>query len=84
MTTLADDLVPDRLWAIVEPLLPAPPRPPYGGRHRTISDRACLAAIVYMAPHLHSLAAPARPGTRLRLTGDLLAPPDRVGQRRRL
>jgi transposase len=28
---------------------PAPPRPPYGGRHRTISDRACLAAIIYMA-----------------------------------
>jgi len=49
MTTLVDDLVPDELWAIVEPLLPAPPRPPYGGRHRTISDRACLAAIVYMA-----------------------------------
>jgi transposase len=33
----------------VEPLLPARPRPPYGGRHRTISDRACFAAIVYMA-----------------------------------
>ena len=49
MTTLAEDLVPDELWAIVEPLLPAPPRPPYGGRHRTISDRACLAAIIYMA-----------------------------------
>ncbi len=49
MTTLVDGLVPDELWAIVEPLLPAPPRPPYGGRHRTISDRACLAAIVYMA-----------------------------------
>ena len=49
MTTLADDLVPDELWALVAPLLPAPPRPPYGGRHRTISDRACLAAIVYMA-----------------------------------
>jgi transposase len=49
MTTLADDLVPDKLWAIVVPLLPPPPRPPYGGRHRTISDRACLAAIVYMA-----------------------------------
>jgi transposase len=30
-------------------LLPAPPRPRYGGRHRTISDRACLAAIVFMA-----------------------------------
>jgi transposase len=41
--------VPDQLWALVEPLLPAPPRPPYGGRHRTISDRACLAAIVFMA-----------------------------------
>ena len=49
MTTLVDDLVPDQLWALVEPLLPAPPRPPYGGRHRTISDRNCFAAIVYMA-----------------------------------
>jgi transposase len=36
MTTLADDLVPDELWAIVAPLLPAPPRPPYGGRHREV------------------------------------------------
>jgi transposase len=49
MTTLADDLVPDELWAIVEPLLPAPPRPPYGGRHRTVPDRNCFAALVYMA-----------------------------------
>ena len=49
MTTLIDDLVPDELWVLVEPLLPAPPRPPYGGRHRTISDRACFAAIVFMA-----------------------------------
>jgi transposase len=49
MTTLAEDLVSDELWALAAPLLPAPPRPPYGGRHRTISDRACLAAIVYMA-----------------------------------
>jgi transposase len=49
MTTFIDDLVPDELWALVEPLLPAPPRPPYGGRRRTISDRACFAAIVYMA-----------------------------------
>jgi transposase len=82
MTTLADDLVSDELWALVEPLLPAPPRPPYGGRHRTISDRACLAAIVYMArtstpggscPLASSAAAP----------GDLLAPAHRVGQRRR-
>jgi transposase len=49
MTILVDDLVSDELWALVEPLLPAPPRPPYGGRHRTVSDRNCLAAIVFMA-----------------------------------
>jgi transposase len=49
MTTLADDLVPDELWALVAPLLPAPPRPPYGGRRRAIPDRNCLAAIMYMA-----------------------------------
>jgi transposase len=35
--------------AIVEPLLLPPPRPPYGGRHRTIADRACFATTVYMA-----------------------------------
>jgi transposase len=49
MATLVDDLVPDELWALVAPLLPAAPRPAYGGRHRTIPDRACFAAIVYMA-----------------------------------
>jgi hypothetical protein len=48
MTTLAGDLVPDGLWAIVVPLLPAPPRPPYGGRHRVIPDRNCFAAIVWV------------------------------------
>jgi hypothetical protein len=61
-----------------------PPRPPYGGRHRTIPDRACFAAIVYMAPHLDSLAATARPRAWLRVTGDVLAPPGRVGRRRRV
>jgi transposase len=49
MATLVDDLVPDQLWAIVEPLLPPHPRPPYGGRHRAIPDRNCFAAIIYMA-----------------------------------
>jgi transposase len=49
MTTLADDLVPNELWALVAPLLPTPPRPPYGGRQPAISDRNCFAAIVYMA-----------------------------------
>jgi transposase len=49
MTTLVDKLVPDELWRLVKPLLPLPPRPPYGGRHRTIPDRNCFAAIVFMA-----------------------------------
>jgi transposase len=49
MTTLVEDLVPEELWAIVEPLLPPPPRPWYGGRRRGIPDRNCFAAIVYMA-----------------------------------
>ena len=48
MANLIDDLVPDELWALVKPLLPVP-RPPYGGRPRTILDRNCSAAIVYMA-----------------------------------
>ena len=26
MATLVDELVPDQLWAMVEPLLPVPPR----------------------------------------------------------
>ena len=49
MTTLVDALVPDDLWAILQPLLPPPPRPWWGGRRRTIPDRNCSAAIVFMA-----------------------------------
>jgi transposase len=49
MTTLIDQLVPDELWAIAQPLLPPPPRPRWGGRTRTIPDRNCFAAIIYMA-----------------------------------
>jgi transposase len=49
MTTLVDTLVPDELWRLVEPLLPPPPRPWWGGRRRTIPDRNCFAAVVYMA-----------------------------------
>jgi hypothetical protein len=36
MTILVDDLVPDGLWAMVEPLLPAPPRPPYDTRRPVV------------------------------------------------
>src|SRR6266498_164306 len=49
MTTLVDKLVPDELWQLVEPLLPPRPRPWWGGRRRTIPDRNCFAAIVFMA-----------------------------------
>jgi transposase/IS5 family transposase len=49
MTTLVDNLVPDELWGLVAPLLPIPPRPPYGGRRRAVPDRNCFAAIVYRA-----------------------------------
>jgi transposase len=48
-TALVEELVPDQLWQLVSPLLPLPPRPPYGGRRRTVPDRSCFAAIVCMA-----------------------------------
>jgi transposase len=48
MPTLADRLVPDQLWQLVEPLLPSRPPHHHGGRPRQISDRACFAAVVFM------------------------------------
>ena len=40
-------LVSDELWSIVEPLLPAEPAKPKGGRPR-VSDRAALTGIVFV------------------------------------
>ncbi len=40
-----DALVPDDLWAVIEPLLPSEPEKPKGGRPRS-SDRAALAGII--------------------------------------
>lgn len=40
-------MVPDRLWAILEPLLPDEPAKPKGGRPR-IADRAALAGILFV------------------------------------
>ena len=40
-------LVSDELWAIVEPLLPADPPKPKGGRPR-VPDRACLTGIIFV------------------------------------
>jgi transposase len=48
MPSLADRLVPDELWALVEPLLPPPPPREHGGAPRQIPDRACFAAVVFM------------------------------------
>jgi transposase len=40
-------LLPDRLWELLEPLLPARVPKPRGGRPR-LSDRACLAGVVFV------------------------------------
>jgi transposase len=49
MITLADRLLPDQLWQRLQPLLPPPPSRARGGAPRTVSDRACMAAIIFMA-----------------------------------
>jgi transposase len=49
MITLADRLLPDALWQRLQPLLPPPPSRARGGAPRTVSDRACMAAIIFMA-----------------------------------
>jgi transposase len=49
MTILVDDLVPTNCGRWWSRCYRRPPRPPYGGRRRTIPDRNCFAAIVFMA-----------------------------------
>ena len=44
---MAKPLVPDDLWDRVEPLVPAEPPKPKGGRPR-IPDRACLTGIIFV------------------------------------
>src|SRR6266536_3096816 len=46
MQPLPDRLLPDTLWERIRPLLPPPPG---GGAPRTVPDRACMAAILFMA-----------------------------------
>jgi transposase len=46
---LADKLLPDALWQRIQPLLPPPPSRARGGAPRTVADRACMAAIIFMA-----------------------------------
>jgi transposase len=49
MATLTDKLLPDGLWQRIQPLLPPPPSRARGGVPRTVADRACMAAIIFMA-----------------------------------
>ena len=44
---MSKPLLPDELWAIVEPLLPSEPPKPKGGRPR-IPDRAALTGILFV------------------------------------
>ncbi|MGH7511242.1 MAG: IS5 family transposase [Gemmatimonadales bacterium] len=44
---MSKPLLPDALWAIVEPLLPPEPPKPKGGRPR-VPDRACLTGILFV------------------------------------
>ena len=45
--TMAEQLVPDELWSAIQPLLPAKPAHPKGGRP-WIEDRAVLGGIIYV------------------------------------
>ncbi len=45
---LGRELVPDGLWEIVEPLLPAQPERRQGGGTRYVDDRAVFTAVVYV------------------------------------
>ena len=42
------ELVPDKLWEIVAPLIPPQPERPQGGGTRYVDDRAVFTAIVYV------------------------------------
>src|SRR5947209_10545606 len=44
---MSKPLVPDELWRVIEPLLPAEPPKPKGGRPR-VSDRAALSGIIFV------------------------------------
>ena len=44
---MAKPLVPNALWAAIEPLLPPEPAKPKGGRPR-VDDRAALAGIIFV------------------------------------
>ncbi|WP_189070372.1 transposase, partial [Deinococcus radiotolerans] len=44
---MVEQLVPDDLWALIQPVIPSPPPRPRGGRPRQCA-RQTLAGIVYL------------------------------------
>ena len=77
---MAGALVPDALWNLIEPLLPIPSPKPHGGRPR-LTDRACLAGIIFV---LRNSLADVAKSTGLRLRHDLLATVARLAAGRNL
>jgi transposase len=45
---LGQELVPDGLWELVEPLIPPQTERPQGGGTRHVDDRAAFTAVVYV------------------------------------
>jgi transposase len=48
ISPLSRRLVPDRLWNIVQPLVPMPKVRPQGGGRSRVGDRAVFVAVVYV------------------------------------
>jgi transposase len=49
MTSLVDRLLPEELWRRIQSLLPPPPTRPRGGVPRRVTDRNCVAVLIFMA-----------------------------------
>lgn len=48
ISPLSRRLVPDQMWALVQPLIPMPKVRPQGGGRTRVGDRAVFVAVVYV------------------------------------